>query len=98
MNNALARRILSNNFTRLQILFILYLYDRYNAEDIFHKEKQSSTNSGYTWFGLLVNCSYSQTNALYKPLVKSDMLLEAETSGYYRLNPVLIPMRTNNFG
>jgi hypothetical protein len=89
MNNKLTRRILSNEFTKLQIKFILYLYDRYKAEDIFHRDEPSS-NWKCDGFGLIVGCNYHATNRLYKPLIKYGMLLETDKQHYYTLNPSLI--------
>jgi hypothetical protein len=89
MNDKLTRRILSNPFTKREIQFILYLYDRYKAEDMFHRD-DPSTNGEYDRFGLIVGCSYHQTNKLYKPLVRLGMLLPTETSHVYTLNPRLI--------
>jgi hypothetical protein len=89
MNDKLTRRIISNEFTKREIQFILYLYDRYKAEDMFHRD-DPSINGEYDRFGLIVGCSYHATNKLYKQLIKYGMVLTTDNKNYYTLNPKLI--------
>jgi hypothetical protein len=89
MNDKLTRRILSNGFTKSQIQFILYLYDRYTVGDMFHRD-DPSINGEYDRFGLIVGCSYYATNRLYKPLVRLGMILPTDKEHYYTLNSALI--------